>query len=215
MAKLLDFGLVKPIKEEDSPIVTREGTVTGSPLYMAPEQIMRTHAADRRTDIYAMGAIAYFLLTGRPPFLGSDSMAVMVAHARDPVVPPSRLARRRARRPGKGRSPLPRKETRRSLSRRRGPGLALAACADAGSWSPMQAEAWWQEHEPRVLVRAIESSSSDQVPDPANSPSDLTRAEVDAPTFGASELEAVSEPRTAGGIDLTLSLGDDETRPER
>ena len=215
VAKLLDFGLVKPIKEEDSPVVTREGTVTGSPLYMAPEQIMRTHAADRRTDIYAMGAIAYFLLTGRPPFLGSDSMAVMVAHARDPVVPPSRL---RDDVPGDLEKVVLRcleKKPEDRYQDAEGLACALAACADAGSWSPMQAEAWWQEHEPRALVREIESSSSDQVPDPAISPSDLTRAEVDAPTFGASELEAVSEPSTAGGIDLTLSLGEDETRPER
>ena len=89
VAKLLDFGLVKPTKDEDSPALTREGMVTGSPLYMAPEQVMRTHPPDARTDIYAMGAIAYFLLTGRPPFVSSDAMAVMVAHARDPVVPPS------------------------------------------------------------------------------------------------------------------------------
>ena len=96
--------------------------MTGSPLYMAPEQIMRTHAADRRTDIYAMGAIAYFLLTGRPPFLGSDSMAVMVAHARDPVVPPSRL---RADVPGDLEKVVLRcleKKPRRSLSGRREPG---------------------------------------------------------------------------------------------
>ncbi len=89
VAKLLDFGLVKPTKDEESPVLTREGMVTGSPLYMAPEQVTRTYAPDARTDIYAMGGIAYFLLTGRPPFASSDSMAVMVAHARDPVVPPS------------------------------------------------------------------------------------------------------------------------------
>jgi eukaryotic-like serine/threonine-protein kinase len=215
VAKLLDFGLVKPIKDEDSPVLTREGTVTGSPLYIAPEQIMRTHAADRRTDIYAMGAIAYFLLTGRPPFLGSDSMAVMVAHARDPVVPPSRL---RDDVPGDlekvvlrclEKKPQDRYQDAESLAR------SLSACADASGWSPQQAEAWWQEHEPGVLAREIESAMSDRVPDQAISQSDLTQAEADGPTIGASELEAVSEPSTAGGTDLSLSLGDDETGPER
>ena len=91
VAKLLDFGLVKPTRNEASPVVTREGTITGSPLYMAPEQIMQTHQADARTDLYGMGAIAYFLLTGQPPFYSDDPMTVMVAHAHDPVVPPSRL----------------------------------------------------------------------------------------------------------------------------
>ena len=215
VAKLLDFGLVKPIREEDSAVVTREGTVTGSPLYMAPEQIMRSHAADRRTDIYAMGAIAYFLLTGRPPFLGTDSMAVMVAHARDPVVPPSRL---RDDVPGDlelvvlrclEKKPEDRYQDAESLA------SAFSACADAGTWSPVQAEAWWQEHEPRVLVRENEPASSDQVPATAISASDLTCVQVNAPTFGASELEAASEPGTSEGIELSLSLGEDETRPER
>ncbi len=215
VAKLLDFGLVKAIKEDDSPVLTREGTVTGSPLYMAPEQIMKTHAADRRTDIYAMGAIAYFLLTGRPPFLANDSMAVMVAHARDPVVPPSRL---REGVPGDlemvvlrclEKKPEDRYQDAENLAR------AFSACADAGGWSPVQAEAWWQEHEAGALVRPIEASSPDQVPGPIISPSELTCADTAAPTFGASELEAASDPGTSGGIELSLSLGEDETRPER
>jgi hypothetical protein len=79
----------------------------------------------------------------------------------------------------------------------------------------LQAEAWWQEHEPGVLAREIESPSSDQVTGPTIAQSDLTRAEADAPTFGASELEAVSEPSTAGGTDPSLSLGEDETGRER
>ena len=52
---------------------------------------------DRRTDIYGLGAVAYFMLTGRPPFLGENPMEVMVAHARDPVTPPSQLTRRDSR----------------------------------------------------------------------------------------------------------------------
>jgi len=215
VAKLLDFGLVKATKEEDSPILTREGTVTGSPLYMAPEQIMRTHAADRRTDIYALGAIAYFLLTGRPPFLGDDSMAVMVAHARDPVVPPSRL--REGVPPDLEmvvlrcleKKPEDRYQDAESLAR------TLSACADAGSWSAVQAEAWWQEHEAGTLVPDSKAVPSDQAPGPIISPSDLTCADAAAPTFGASELEAASEPGSFQGIELSLSLGDDETRPER
>jgi eukaryotic-like serine/threonine-protein kinase len=176
---------------------------------------MRTHAADRRTDIYAMGAIAYFLLTGRPPFLGNDSMAVMVAHARDPVVPPSRV---RGDVPGDlemvvlrclEKKPEDRYQDAESLAR------ALSACADAGSWSAVQAEAWWQEHEPKVLVREIAAASSDQATGPVISPSELTRVESNAPSFGASELEAASDPGTSGGIELSLSLGEDETRPER
>ena len=91
VTKLLDFGLVKTLAEDESVHLSQEGTVAGSPLYMAPEQIMKDHVPDRRTDIYGLGAVAYFTLTGRPPFLGDSAMAVMIAHARDPVTPPSQL----------------------------------------------------------------------------------------------------------------------------
>ena len=92
VAKLLDFGLVKTLSEDEkAPHISREGTVTGSPLYMAPEQIMRTQAPDRRTDIYGLGAVAYFTLTGRPPFRADSPMEVMIAHVRDSATPPSQL----------------------------------------------------------------------------------------------------------------------------
>ncbi len=194
VAKLLDFGLVKPIYDQESVVSTREGTVTGSPLYMAPEQVMRTHAADRRTDIYAIGAITYFLLTGRPPFLGNDSMAVMVAHARDPVVPPSQL---RGDVPGDleqvvlrclEKKPEDRYQDAESLSR------AFSACADAGTWSAMQAEAWWQEHEPRLLVPEIDSTSSEQDVDAAIAASELTRAVSHAPPSGLAEWKWPATP---------------------
>ena len=215
VAKLLDFGLVKPIKEEASAIVTREGTVTGSPLYMAPEQIMRTHAADRRTDIYAMGAIAYFLLTGRPPFLGSDSMAVMVAHARDPVEPPSRL---RSDVPADlemvvlrclEKKPEDRYQDAESLA------SALSACADAGNWSAVQAEAWWRENEPRALVRDIEETPADGVPVPDISPSALTHPDYQRQTFGASVVEEASGSGSSPTMELSVPLGEDESPGRR
>ena len=73
VTKLLDFGLVKTLSEDDSIHLSQEGTVAGSPLYMAPEQVMHNQPPDRRTDIYGLGAVAYFMLTGRPPFLGDNA----------------------------------------------------------------------------------------------------------------------------------------------
>ncbi|MGO9598221.1 MAG: serine/threonine-protein kinase [Isosphaeraceae bacterium] len=210
VAKLLDFGLVKPTKDEDPPILTREGTVTGSPLYMAPEQITRSHPPDARTDIYAMGAIAYFLLSGRPPFLGGDSMAVMVAHARDPVVPPSQ---HRADAPADLEQIIMRcleKHQEERFQSAADLARALLACADAGGWSPEQAEAWWKEHEPQACAPPAAPVAAPTVPEAVDS----TRSEDPHPTVGASELEAVARPVPGAQADLSLTVGEDETDRE-
>jgi eukaryotic-like serine/threonine-protein kinase len=147
VAKLLDFGLVKTLSENQSIHLSQEGTVAGSPLYMAPEQIMNSGPADARTDIYGLGAVAFFLLTARPPFSGENAMAIMIAHSRDPVTPPSRIN------PGipadleevvlrcLAKNPNDRYADATRLSE------ALAACADAANWSPEHAANWWGTHD--------------------------------------------------------------------
>jgi eukaryotic-like serine/threonine-protein kinase len=144
VTKLLDFGLVKTLAENESIHLSQEGTVAGSPLYMAPEQVMHNQPPDRPTDIYGLGAVAYFTLTGRPPFLGQTAMEVMVAHARDPVPPPSQI---RADIPPDleavvlrclAKNPKDRYPDTIALAR------ALDACTDAPNWSPEHAAHWWQ-----------------------------------------------------------------------
>ena len=90
VAKLLDFGLVRPA-EAPAADLSAEGQILGTPLFMSPEQAAGDRELDQRSDIYSLGAVAYHLLTGRPPFNGVGGLAVLVAHARDPVVPPSRI----------------------------------------------------------------------------------------------------------------------------
>ena len=68
-----------------------EGQILGTPLFMSPEQATSAGELDERSDIYSLGAVAYYLLTGRPPFEGDDGIALMIAHARDPVTPPSQV----------------------------------------------------------------------------------------------------------------------------
>ena len=91
VAKLLDFGLAKPVfaaSGEDSPELTQEGAITGSPLFMSPEQATGEREADVRSDIYSLGCVLYFLLTGQPPYPYKKSVRVIVAHASEPVIPP-------------------------------------------------------------------------------------------------------------------------------
>ena len=70
--------------------LTATGAILGTPHYMAPEQV-RGKPVDARTDIYALGALAYHLVCGRPPFAGDNPIAIGFAHISEPVVPPRQL----------------------------------------------------------------------------------------------------------------------------
>jgi len=150
VTKVLDFGLVQaPAGPEDSDSgLSRPGTILGTPHYMAPEQAAADRRLDGRCDLYALGAVAYFLLTGRAPFEGRGPVAAMAAHLHEPVEPPSR------RRPGLpadleavilrclAKAPAARYAGAEALE------AALAACACAADWDARRAERWWHEAEP-------------------------------------------------------------------
>jgi len=86
-ARLLDFGIAKRL-DDDGPRLTAAGMVFGTPEYMAPEQA-RGKPVDARSDIYALGCVAFELLTGDPPFTGNDKLRIMHQQAGDPIEPPS------------------------------------------------------------------------------------------------------------------------------
>jgi serine/threonine-protein kinase len=142
VAKLLDFGLVQtPGAREPDAKLTRANAVLGSPAYMAAEQAAGK-PCDARSDVYSLGATAFFLLTGRAPFAGT-AMEVLAAHintappsARDanPDVPAD-LAALVARCMAK--NPADRFARVEDLE------AALAACACASAWGAAHAEAWW------------------------------------------------------------------------
>ena len=117
VAKLLDFGLVRPAATAGAAHLSGEGQILGTPLFMSPEQAMGGRELDERSDIYSLGAVAYYLLTGRPPFDGEGGIAVMIAHARDPVVPPSQVRPGIPEAPGARRAALPGQGPRPSDSR--------------------------------------------------------------------------------------------------
>lgn len=88
--KLVDFGLVKQASENGDGSVTQTNAVTGTPAYIAPETISTPAAVDGRTDIYGLGCVAYFMLTGSPVFTGSNVVELCAHHMYSPPEPPSK-----------------------------------------------------------------------------------------------------------------------------
>ena len=121
VAKLLDFGLVQPASTNLSADPSRVGQIVGTPLYISPEQATGERKLDARSDIYSLGAVAYFLLTGRPPFDEGSAIAALIAHARDQAAPPSRFRDGLPDGPRAHRHALPRQGPGRALPRRREP----------------------------------------------------------------------------------------------
>jgi serine/threonine-protein kinase len=111
---------------------------------MAPEQATGGEP-DARSDVYSLGAVAYYMLTGRPPFPGENAIKVMIAQASEPVTPPS-VYRREI--PADleaivlrclAKSPSDRFQDTASLA------AALTDCECAGRWSRQTAANWWQD----------------------------------------------------------------------
>jgi serine/threonine-protein kinase len=150
--KLVDFGLVKEL-DSNRPGGESGIHLQGTPLYMAPEAIVDPGRLSPRSDLYALGAVGYFLLTGVPVFDGKSTFAVLGSHAHVAPVPPSD---RVANVPRKleavilrclEKDPLRRYANARDLRR------ALDECDDTPAWTQAQALAWWQARRPPCVSR--------------------------------------------------------------
>jgi tRNA A-37 threonylcarbamoyl transferase component Bud32 len=145
--KVLDFGLVKEVKRPNATDtrLTVEGMTVGTPTYMAPELAL-DEAFDGRADLYALGCVTYFLLTGQVVFESDNVMRLMVRHIEEKPVPPSRRTDRQI--PPLlddivlaclAKDPAARPPSAAVVSR------ALAAAeADIEPWTQEQAAAWWR-----------------------------------------------------------------------
>ncbi len=90
--KVLDFGLAKRIEGTDTPSdLTKAGVVFGTPRYLAPETVYGTAGVGPHSDIYAFGAVAYWMLTGRPPFSSESAVELMIDHVKTVPERPSAI----------------------------------------------------------------------------------------------------------------------------
>jgi serine/threonine protein kinase len=142
--KVLDFGLAKN-NADPATSVTGHDVVLGTPLYISPEALKSSDLVDVRSDIYSLGAVAYYLLTAQPVFTGNTAVEVFVHHLHSaPVAPSERLGRAV---PADLEAIVLRCLAKSSGDRY--PSAAelervLATCTAANEWSAERARAWWE-----------------------------------------------------------------------
>jgi hypothetical protein len=146
VVKVVDFGLVKDIETSDASL-THAGTVSGTPLYLAPEAIHSPTSVDARADLYALGALLYYLLAGEHVFRGQSTMEVCAHHLHSAPVPITErcgsaispalsdlvmgcLAKEPSRRPQSAEVVLEK----------------LDECQESSAWTDREARAWWAAH---------------------------------------------------------------------
>jgi tRNA A-37 threonylcarbamoyl transferase component Bud32 len=144
--KILDFGLVKNIAGERDAVDEESGSIAGTPMYLAPESILSSEAATPQADLYALGAVGYFLLSGTTVFPEGNVTEVLARHLNEePEFPSVRLGRKLPEdleyvvMACLSKDPAERPESARVLAE------MLRAC-DCASWSVEDARLWWDEY---------------------------------------------------------------------
>jgi eukaryotic-like serine/threonine-protein kinase len=160
--KVLDFGLVKAVAATGGPAdLTGEGSILGSPGYLAPERFYGDQRAGGASDLYAVGAVAYFLLAGRPVFLSRTPMQALVDHVKTPPVPLRELgielseALEATILRALAKDPLDRFGTAEEMRD------ALHRSPEHRCWSDEAAQAWWIRNMPRETREAVERIEPD------------------------------------------------------
>ena len=148
--KVLDFGLVKhDTRATATATLTMPGVVAGTPSYLAPEIALGREDVDARADLYSLGCVAYYLLTGQRVFTGNTPVAQALAHVQTKPVPPS--ARSEFNIPAAldalileclAKDPGKRPASADMLSER------LSASVPLDAWTAKDARAWWEHHQP-------------------------------------------------------------------
>lgn len=192
IVKVVDFGLVRSIERHQGAASEFNASVIGTPLYLAPEAVTAPETVDGRADLYAVGAVAYFLLTGKPVFEAVTVVELCSKHLLEQPVPPSKrlgsalaadleslvlacLAKDREARPA-------------SAAALR---AALLRCEDAGRYDVAASRAWWNARGAELRASGAGASRSGSSPPPA-----VTVSRLDA--RARLELERLASPGAAG-----------------
>ena len=161
--KVLDFGLVKVNGTlQPETIVTMQNTTTGTPAYMAPEIVLGEQNVDPRADVYALGCVAYYLLTGQLVFEAETSIKMMLQHMQaQPVAPSERTELPIPRELDEvilqclQKDPNHRPQTAQELLR------LLNQISIRDPWTEQDAKLWWERHLPEMTGPLVPGS-----PDP-------------------------------------------------
>ena len=151
--KVLDFGLVKVNDDHSTDriqtLMTADQRTTGTPAYMAPEVILGEATVDRRADVYALGCVAYYLLTGELVFEADTPMKMLLQHVQAEPIPPSQRTE----------LPIPaeldelvlaclQKDPNKRPQNAEVLFKMACDCRSCDSWSPELAQGWWEKHLP-------------------------------------------------------------------
>ena len=163
--KVLDFGLVKSASDGESSArdLTSPDVTTGTPAYMAPEIAVGDRPVDHRADIYALGCVAFWMLTGRDVFEGATPIAVLTQHVRDDPPAPSSLSETSI--PVEldqvvldclAKDPADRPASALDL-------LARLNCLTVDPWGTEAARDWWQLHLPERMTTGWETAPVERI----------------------------------------------------
>ena len=160
VVKVLDFGLVKEI-QQDAPELNQGNVLMGTPFYTAPELITDVTVFSPSSDLYALGGVGYYLLTGGNVFEGASATEICAMHLHDQPVPPSQRTTQEipsdleaivmaclAKRPN---------ERPRSASEM---SEMLARCKSSGAWTQKQAQKWWLDNRSNLPMEEHENTHS-------------------------------------------------------
>jgi eukaryotic-like serine/threonine-protein kinase len=161
VAKVLDFGLAKDLETTNSASLTNLDVIKGTPLYLAPEAITAPGTIDARSDLYALGAVGYYLLAGVNVFEGGTLVEVCSHHLHTRPVPPSIRLGRALPRDLEAvvlacleKDPAHRPQSADDVA------AHLAMCVGVDDWNEARARDWWARHGQRIRERQTQPEPS-------------------------------------------------------